>query len=260
MCNNTRASLWLEALGFELRRCDSCGHRYAAEVLAAESLSHNYYEEPEEDLAGRSSRAKEMRFSEYQQLLGDVFALRGKVLDVDCNTGELLWLFQQAGWNVHGVEVSPGPAAYAAKQLQAPIHCGTFEDFDVEPGSFDLVTLTHVLEHMPDPRATLGKLRELTRTGGSLLLEVPNADDAMLPFFGGLFRPLCPGDHVSFFGPFLRASSGQSLRKNFATLDGTIIDGRVELTSNGTASGTFDDGSAEFSCSGTSTVVLTPDD
>lgn len=199
VCQSTTSSPWLHALGFELQRCASCGHRYAAEVLAAESLSHGYYEEPEEDLASRNSRAKEMRFAEYKQLLGATFEKRGKVLDVGCNTGELLWLFQQEGWDVQGVEVSPGPAAYAAKHLAAPVHCGTFEDFDVEQESFDLVTLTHVLEHMPDPHATLHKLREFTSDKGSLLLEVPNADDAILPLFGGMFRPLCPGDHVSFF-------------------------------------------------------------
>ena len=69
--------------------------------------------------------------------------------------------------------------------------------------------MTHVLEHIREPVAALQKLRDLAKPTGSILLEVPNADDVMLPLFGGSYRPLCPGDHVSFFD---EASLAKALR------------------------------------------------
>jgi SAM-dependent methyltransferase len=63
---------------------------------------------------------------------------------------------------------------------------------------FDLVTLTHVLEHLLNPISVLERLRHAL-ADGVLLVEVPNADDRLLKAWGGRYRPLCPGDHVSFF-------------------------------------------------------------
>ena len=79
------------------------------------------------------------------------------------------------------------------------MHCGTLQEYQPSGEPFDLIAMTHVLEHIPAPTAALAQLRDLTTSGGSLLLEVPNANDILLPLFGGSYRPLCPGDHVSFF-------------------------------------------------------------
>ncbi|MFO0008530.1 MAG: class I SAM-dependent methyltransferase, partial [Betaproteobacteria bacterium] len=44
-----------------------------------------------------------------------------------------------------------------------------------EPGEFDLITLFHVLEHLPDPGAGLARLAGWLKPGGHLYVEVPNA-------------------------------------------------------------------------------------
>lgn len=53
---------------------------------------------------------------------------------------------------------------------------------DAEPG-YDIVTAFHVLEHLPDPRATLAALGARLAVGGRLVVEVPNSDDALLTLF-----------------------------------------------------------------------------
>ena len=210
VCGSEARSPWLKALGFDLVRCLGCGHRYSAEVLSEADLAGTYYAEPDADIAARSLAAKRARFREYEAMIARSRPEPGRVLDVGCNAGELLELFRDAGWSVAGVEASPGPAAYARKKLGAPIWQGSAEDVIPEGETFDLITMTHVLEHVKRPGALLDRLRRALRPGGAILIEVPNADDALLDLFGGYYRPLCPGDHVSFFDePSLRRLLGE---------------------------------------------------
>jgi SAM-dependent methyltransferase len=210
VCGSEARSPWLDALGFELVRCLGCGHRYSTEVLSEADLAGTYYAEPDADIAARSLAAKRARFREYEAMIARSRSVPGRVLDVGCNAGELLDLFRDAGWSVAGVEASPGPAAYARQKLGAPIWQGSAEDVIPEGETFDLITMTHVLEHVKRPGALLDRLRRALRPGGAILIEVPNADDALLDLFGGYYRPLCPGDHVSFFDePSLRRLLGE---------------------------------------------------
>lgn len=199
LCGENARSQWLRALGFDLVQCLGCGHRYSTEVLPEGDLAAVYYAEPDADIAARSLAAKRARFVEYEAMIKSDFPAPGRVLDVGCNAGELLELFREAGWSVAGVEASPGPAAYARKKLNAPIWEGSAEAAIPQGETFDLITMTHVLEHVRRPGELLARLRRALRPGGAILIEVPNADDALIGLFRGYYRPLCPGDHVSFF-------------------------------------------------------------
>lgn len=200
-------------MGFELCRCTGCGHRYAAEAFEASTLSESYYQESEVSFDQRSMAAKSARYAnEYVKLLEKHGTGSGRVLDVGCNAGELLSLFQRDGWDVAGIEVSSAPAAYAKQRLKCPIWVGAVEQVLPADERFDLVTMTHVLEHLMAPLAVLTRLRDmLTPDAGMLLIEVPNADDWLLPLWRGYYRPLCPGDHISFFDG---GSLGEILRRS----------------------------------------------
>lgn len=191
---------WILAAGFPLVFCmGGCGHRYSKEVLGEEALAGTYYNEDEATLEARGNMAsKRARFTEYEAILG---GLRPglRVLDVGCNTGELLSLFKEKGCEVAGVEVSPGPARLARKRLGAQVWEGRVEDVLPAGETFDVVALAHVLEHIHQPVALLERLKSALRPGGKLLVEVPNAEDLGVHVWGGRYRSLCPGDHVSFF-------------------------------------------------------------
>lgn len=188
------------AMGFELCQCVRCGHRYATEIFNTSTLAEDYYEESESSLDRRSALAKRERYAnEYVKLLAKHLAGRGRVLDIGCNSGELLALFKHDGWEIAGVEMSAAPARYAKNKLGCPIWVGSVEQVLPIKERFDLVTLTHVLEHIAHPTELLLRLRDILPPTGALLLEVPNADDWLLSIWRGCYRPLCPGDHVSFF-------------------------------------------------------------
>ena len=99
----------------------------------------------------------------------------GRILDIGASTGLLLETFQEF-FNAAGMGIEPGDAyrAFAeAKGLKMVDSLDRLISSDPEP--FDLVSMIHVLEHLPDPIGTLREIREqLLAKDGLLLVEVPN--------------------------------------------------------------------------------------
>ena len=50
-------------------------------------------------------------------------------------------------------------------------------------GGYNIITMFHVLEHIPDPKSILSELSELLADDGQIIVEVPNADDALLTLY-----------------------------------------------------------------------------
>jgi SAM-dependent methyltransferase len=202
VCGGTATAPWLRSAGFELVRCLACWHRYSTELLPPEALASDYYGEASADLRARVTTEKRARSAEYEELLGGALAPaapQAAALDVGCNAGELLEILKERGFRPFGIEVSAKAAAVARERLG---HDAVIVDaLERLPGEqrFELITLTHVLEHFARPRALLAALSERLVPEGRLLIEVPCADDPLLALFRGAYRPLCPGDHASFF-------------------------------------------------------------
>ena len=99
----------------------------------------------------------------------------GRMLDVGCASGGLLALLRPRAGHLAGLELSQTAAA-AAAQIGDEVVCGALEDPDLPfaPGSFDLVVLADVLEHLADPAAGLARAAGWCRIGGAILVSVPN--------------------------------------------------------------------------------------
>ncbi len=200
ICKSEDHAPWLKSMGFDLVQCKSCGHRWATELFAVETLADDYYNEEEEHFSELNLYTKKIRYqSEYKPMLKKLGLDCGRVLDVGCNAGELLLLFQDDGWDVAGVEISPGPAEHARRILNKPVWQGPAEDVVPKGEQFDLIALTHVLEHIHEPHILINQLQNHLKPGGVILLEVPNASDPLIKIWNGYYRSLCPGDHISFF-------------------------------------------------------------
>lgn len=104
-----------------------------------------------------------------------LLAPQGRVLDLGCASGGLLALLRPHASHLAGLELS-ATAARAAAQVADVVVQGALEDPDLpfEAGSFDLVVLADVLEHLADPVAALRRATGWCRPGGAVLLSVPN--------------------------------------------------------------------------------------
>lgn len=96
----------------------------------------------------------------------------GKVLDVGCGTGEFLAYLMSRGYLVQGVE----PSLSAREQAIAKHAFSTLPALEQIPAheQFQVVTLWHVLEHLPDLRTTFKRLFALLADRGLLVIAVPD--------------------------------------------------------------------------------------
>ena len=95
------------------------------------------------------------------------------VLDVGCGTGHFLKSCLDQGWNVTGIEPD-----VKARTLASTITNQTILDsedlFKLKNLSFDVITLWHVLEHLPNLEAHIEQLKKLLKPNGILIIAVPN--------------------------------------------------------------------------------------
>jgi 2-polyprenyl-3-methyl-5-hydroxy-6-metoxy-1,4-benzoquinol methylase len=98
-----------------------------------------------------------------------------RVLDVGCSSGYLSAPLAERGNTIVGLELDP-VAAREAESYCERVLVGDVETMELplEPGSFDVVLLGDVIEHLRNPVAALARLRPFLRTGGRLVLSTPN--------------------------------------------------------------------------------------
>ena len=100
----------------------------------------------------------------------------GRMLDLGCGDGTVLWLARRDGWQVEGVELFPEHAAMVQRTHGFPVTASDIDSYPGAPAAWDVVVLTHVLEHLPDPLGALVKIRTLLAADGVGVLEFPNID------------------------------------------------------------------------------------
>lgn len=123
----------------------------------------------------------------------------GKVLDVGCGAGGNLKTLQDQGWDPHGIEISEVAAAHARELVIGNIHTGTLESAPFPPKSFDLVFMSHSLEHLPSPVDALRRVHRLLKDDGLLVISVPNLSSLEFKLFGRWWFPLDPPRHFYHF-------------------------------------------------------------
>lgn len=104
----------------------------------------------------------------------------GSLLDVGAGTGDFLKVASKSGWKVHGMEPNKKAASLALDKGIALKN--SLEEFKGE--RFDVVTLWHVLEHIPNLDETISLLTDLVKPGGTLIIAVPNYKSFDAAYYG----------------------------------------------------------------------------
>ena len=163
---------------FRVVRCTSCGLIYLNPQPELEEIKLHYPEEyepynPKEPLIVKW--VKERIIASDIRRIRELIGGRGEILELGCAGGEYLAaLRDRGGFRVKGVELSPY-AAKKAREKGLDVSVGTLEEAGFEDESFDLVVARHVLEHLPDPCATLSEINRILKIDGNFLAIVPNA-------------------------------------------------------------------------------------
>ena len=159
--------------GIDILRCCKCHHVFSS--FKADPFYDGFWggHVPE----GEHPYWNKARSRMYQDFHRQFIVGRsGRLLDFGCGLGFFLKsMAQYENWESKGCEISPVAVRYARETLALKnINCGRLEDSDFPTGSFDLITMWDVLEHMPQPEYVLRRCHALLKNGGRLFIRTPN--------------------------------------------------------------------------------------
>ena len=93
------------------------------------------------------------------------------MLDIGAGTGDFLSACQKDGWQVEGVEPNEKARAIANEKLGINLK---MENGELKTQTFDVITMWHVLEHVPNLEEYIGQLKSILKQNGRLIIAVPN--------------------------------------------------------------------------------------
>ena len=120
---------------------------------------------------------------------------KGKILDIGCGTGDFLLAANKAGWQTIGFEPN-NKAKKISKQKGIEI---TEETKILENYSFDVITMWHVLEHVPDLEEYILELKRLLKPKGTIIIAVPNFKSFDAEFYGRYWAAYDVPRHIWHF-------------------------------------------------------------
>ena len=210
---------------FAIVQCAGCGFQFTNPRPGPADIGR-YYESDEyvshnSGAAGLINKAyKVARFFTMRRkvsLLNKLAPRRGQLLDYGCGTGHFLAAAKSAGWQVSGLEPNARARAEASERLGQPVGQESLASF--QPGTFDAITLWHVLEHVHLLNETLAQLTALLKPDGVLLIAVPNIESLDAQHYRELWAAYDVPRHLYHFAP---KTMGQLLKKHKLVIHQTL--------------------------------------
>jgi len=203
VCNSSKGARFARR-GFRWFRCDECA-TLQKQLTLQQYLDLNPSYDPGHFLDSSSEREirEYLKVDNATRLLARVIAahlpeVRGprRFLDVGCGMGGYLLAARSLGFEVLGFEPSASHARVAREHLKLDVVHDYFSPEKVQ-GKFDLIMLSHVIEHIYAPREFIHQLLGVLGPGGVLIVVTPNAEGLVATSTGTSWPMLNPVDHVT---------------------------------------------------------------
>lgn len=158
-------------------RCRTCGYRFVNPRPSQQEIAESYSASDFYDGWIQGEAGRRQMWSKRLELFRDLRP-GTRVLDIGAGIGTFLAMGRDdCGWEVTGTEISSSAVQAARERHRLNLLNGAAEDLSLPSASFDLITLWHVLEHVPSPAATLDLCHRLLAPNGRLAIAVPNDND-----------------------------------------------------------------------------------
>jgi 2-polyprenyl-3-methyl-5-hydroxy-6-metoxy-1,4-benzoquinol methylase len=169
-----------------IQMCESCGLVQQRDIPSDHELrsyySHHYRSDykkthvPKLKYIYRAGRAAKHRLDFLCQAQGLSFPPGAKWLDIGAGGGEVVYAARQRGFDAQGLEPNEGYSDFARQHYDVVVRTSHLDQIQGE--KYDIVSLFHVLEHMPSPMVAFDKLASLMNESGTLIIEVPNIEQS----------------------------------------------------------------------------------
>jgi 2-polyprenyl-3-methyl-5-hydroxy-6-metoxy-1,4-benzoquinol methylase len=113
-------------------------------------------------------------------LINSLHLQKGNLLDIGAGTGDFLATAKKAGWKTTGIE--PNEKAKAIAISKGVSFAENLES--IQSHSFDVITMWHVLEHVPDLENQIKELKRLVKPNGTIIIAVPNYKSFDAKYYG----------------------------------------------------------------------------
>lgn len=215
LCGGRRWSPLVEAadaeagmgLWFAIVQCHDCGLCFTNPRPSPTSIGQFYPtgyapHRLRENRAGRTDRPRRFGLGGRHKRRDLDWHGQGRLLDFGCGSGSFLADMQARGWYVTGLDVSEATVQRLHDELGLNVLVGTLPHPELEPESFDVITMWHSLEHVHVPREVLREAHRLLAPGGILQVAVPNIDSMSFRWFGRHWIGLDVPRHLTHFTPW----------------------------------------------------------
>lgn len=201
----------------DIVKCNECGFVYLKE-RPTQKWMENYYKETYavNDPAAAVTVAvpsdvelldtkDEFIEAQRRNLFEEAVAIYGKkitggtLVDIGCGWGGLLYNARKNGMNVIGFEFTNHNVQFAHQVLNLDVRQQQFVDSDLPENSVDIVTMSHVLEHIPDPLKLVMKINSVLKPEGIFYCVVPNFYSLSSAYLGEKWEWLDRNWHYSQF-------------------------------------------------------------
>jgi 2-polyprenyl-3-methyl-5-hydroxy-6-metoxy-1,4-benzoquinol methylase len=232
--------------GAAISKCAHCGLLGTTDFLAGTATTRGIYETSPEHHTVYRNQYLFRRLPAYERVMPSLerFQETRRLLEIGCSYGYFLEIARRAGWHAEGVEISDF-ASEVARSKGFQIHQGELQTLPLERGSFDVIAMWDVIEHLTNPAEVVAVCADLLRGGGALVARTPNAH--ALALRGGLpglaYRqltyPANTPEHVFHFTPeslssLLRKSGFEKVEiDDYGGWEERIISGRNAIVRMG---------------------------
>ncbi|RYY46787.1 MAG: class I SAM-dependent methyltransferase [Chitinophagaceae bacterium] len=167
---------------YMLQECDSCSFVFTQDIPSADEIgkyyaSQNYISHSNTQKGLINSlyhRVRKITLASKRKLIITQTGLpKGKLLDVGCGTGAFLNEMKAARWEITGLEPDE-TARKNARELFGIEASPSQALFQLQPESYDAITMWHVMEHVHQLHEYVAQLKLLLKPGGRIFIAVPN--------------------------------------------------------------------------------------
>ena len=187
---------------YSVETCSNCSHHFTRFnfEIDPELL---YSDEVYQVVDNRDSVYSKIMNQEYGHVLhqvGRLYPTGSRLLDFGSGKGVFLNLAQKAGFQSTGVETAEARADFAESKYGLQIIRSLYRKGPIGNEPYDVITLFHVLEHLPEPKELVDNLlKDNLRADGMLVLEVPNFSSLQSGIAGNKWMHLDIPRHLSHF-------------------------------------------------------------
>jgi SAM-dependent methyltransferase len=174
-CASPKSRVWSDGAGEPVMLCEACATAFYKRPIARTHDYGTYYPYLSAFDDREYRRQLDMRRSRFRFQLREIERLDPpgrRLVDFGAGPGYFCAVARELGWDAAAIDTSPAAARGGSGAFQIPY----VSLDDVADGSCSVVTAFHVIEHLEDPTIVLSTLHRKLKTGGILVLHVPNRE------------------------------------------------------------------------------------